>query len=71
MGDLMALEDLPALAEVAMQSGAHAAHTIERRLAGKETKPLRYRDLGTLAVISRFTAVAKIGPLRWAASSAG
>ena len=47
-----------------MQSGAHAAHTIERRLEGKEPKPLHYRDLGTLAVISRFTAVAKIGPLR-------
>jgi NADH dehydrogenase len=64
VGDLMALDDLPALAEVAMQSGAHAAHSIERRLAGKEPKPLHYRDLGTLAVISRFTAVAKVGPLR-------
>jgi NADH:ubiquinone reductase (H+-translocating) len=64
VGDLMALDDLPALAEVAMQSGAHAAHTIERRLQGKEPKPLHYRDLGTLAVISRFTAVAKIGPLQ-------
>jgi NADH dehydrogenase len=64
VGDLMALDDLPALAEVAMQSGAHAAHTIERRLEGKDPKPFHYRDLGTLAVISRFTAVAKIGPLR-------
>ena len=64
VGDLMALDDLPALAEVAMQSGAHAAHTIERRLEGKESKPLHYLDLGTLAVISRFTAVAKIGPVQ-------
>ena len=64
VGDLMALDDLPALAEVAMQSGAHAAHTIERRLEGKEPKPFHYRDLGTLAVISRFTAVAKVGPIR-------
>ena len=47
-----------------MQSGAHAAHTIVRRLEGKPTKPFRYRDLGTLAVISRFTAVAKIGPIK-------
>ena len=47
-----------------MQSGAHAAHTIVRRLEGKPTKPFRYRDLGTLAVISRFTAVAKIGPVQ-------
>ena len=61
VGDLMALDDLPALAEVAMQSGAHAAHTIERRLEGKQSKPFHYLDLGSLAVISRFTAVAKIG----------
>ena len=31
---------------------------------GQEPKPFHYRDLGTLAVISRFTAVAKVGPLR-------
>ncbi len=64
VGDLMALDDLPGVAEVAMQSGAHAAHTIVRRLGGKPAKPFRYRDLGTLAVISRFRAVAEIGPLR-------
>jgi NADH dehydrogenase len=65
VGDLMSLDDLPALAEVAMQSGAHAAHTIRRRLRGDNaSKPLHYRDLGTLAVISRFRAVAKIGPVQ-------
>ena len=64
VGDLMSHGDLPGVAEVAMQSGAHAAHSIVRRLEGKPTKPFRYRDLGTLAVISRFTAVAKVGPLK-------
>jgi NADH dehydrogenase len=64
VGDLMALNDLPGVAEVAMQSGAHAAHTIVRRLEGKEPKEFRYHDLGTLAVISRFTAVAHIGPFQ-------
>ena len=64
VGDLMALDDLPGVAEVAMQSGAHAARTIVRRLEGKPAKPFRYRDLGTLAVISRFRAVAEIGPVR-------
>jgi NADH dehydrogenase len=65
VGDLMALDDLPGVAEVAMQSGAHAALAIRRRLRGKdEVKPFRYHDLGTLAVISRFRAVAKVGPLR-------
>ena len=64
VGDLMALGDLPYVAEMAMQSGAHAAHSIVRRLDGKPTKPFRYRDLGTVAVISRFTAVAQIGPVK-------
>jgi NADH dehydrogenase len=64
VGDLMAHGNLPGVAEVAIQSGAHAAHSIERRLDGKPTKPFKYRDLGTLAVISRFTAVAQIGPIK-------
>ncbi len=65
VGDMMAHRDnLPGVAEVAIQSGVHAAHSIVRRLEGKPSKPFHYRDLGTLAVISRFTAVAKIGPLR-------
>ena len=64
VGDLMALNNLPGVAEVAMQSGAHAAHTIERHLRGHaDSKPFHYRDLGTLAVISRFRAVADIGPV--------
>ena len=36
IGDMMALDDLPGVAEVAMQSGIHAANTIKRRLHGKE-----------------------------------
>ena len=64
VGDLMALDHLPGLAQVAIQSGAHAAHSIVRRLGGREPKRFHYHDLGTLAVISRFRAVAKVGPLR-------
>jgi NADH dehydrogenase len=64
VGDLMALDDLPGVAEVAIQTGAHAAHSIERRLQGNEPKPFRYHDLGTLATIARFRAVAHIGPLQ-------
>lgn len=64
VGDVMALNDLPGVAEVAIQSGAHASFMIRRRVAGKPgKKDFRYRDLGTLAAISRFRAVAKIGPL--------
>ena len=62
VGDLMALNGLPGLAEVAMQSGHHAARTIVRRLRGREAKPFRYIDLGTMATIARFRAVVSIGP---------
>jgi NADH dehydrogenase len=64
VGDLMALGDLPGMAEVAMQSGRHAARTITGRLEGKPDTPLRYRDLGSMATISRFSGVAMIGPFR-------
>ncbi len=65
VGDLMALNDLPGVAEVAMQSAAHAGHTIGRRLKGNTAlRPFHYHDLGTLAVISRFRAVAKVGPVK-------
>jgi NADH dehydrogenase len=64
VGDLMALDGLPGVAEVAMQSGHHAARTITRRLAGRPTKPFRYRDLGTMATISRFRAVVTVGRLQ-------
>jgi NADH dehydrogenase len=64
VGDLMALNGLPGLAEVAMQSGHHAARTIVRGLRGKPSKPFRYLDLGTMSTISRFKAVATVGRLQ-------
>ena len=65
IGDLMSLNHLPGVAEVAMQSGRHAARSIVRRLRGDDTtRAFRYRDLGTMATISRFRAVAWFGPVR-------
>jgi NADH:ubiquinone reductase (H+-translocating) len=60
----MALDGLPGVAEVAMQSGHHAARTIIRALDGKPSSPFRYRDLGTMATIARFRAVVSIRRLR-------
>jgi NADH dehydrogenase len=64
IGDLAALDELPGQAEVAMQGGRHAAHTIRARLNGSEPRPFRYRDLGSMATVSRFRAIAVLGPLR-------
>ncbi len=65
VGDLMALDGLPGLAEVAIQSGRHAAAEIRRRLAGDaQPQPLRYRDLGSLAAVSRYYAIGERGRAR-------
>jgi NADH:ubiquinone reductase (H+-translocating) len=65
VGDLMALNDLPGLAEVAMQSGRHAASEIRRRLDGEtEPRPFHYVDLGALAAISRWYAIGERGRIR-------
>ncbi|WP_199512399.1 NAD(P)/FAD-dependent oxidoreductase [Nucisporomicrobium flavum] len=64
IGDMMALDDLPGVAQVAIQSGRHAAGQIKRRLAGKQTgQKFSYFDKGSMATISRFSAVASIGKL--------
>jgi NADH dehydrogenase len=65
VGDLMALEGLPGLAEAAIQSGRHAATEIRRRLGGApRPRPLRYRDLGSLAAVSRYYAIGERGHAR-------
>jgi len=64
VGDMMGLDGLPGVAEVAMQSGRHAAKTIVRRIEGEDAaQPFRYRDLGTAATIARFRALVYRGRL--------
>jgi NADH dehydrogenase len=58
VGDMTALDDLPGVAEVAMQGSLHAANTIRHRLLGRDhDKAFKYRDLGSVAVVGRFRAV--------------
>jgi NADH:ubiquinone reductase (H+-translocating) len=66
LGDIAAIVDektqevLPQLGSVALQSGEHAGETIARRIAGKKTKPFKYRDKGTMAAIGRRAAVVQM-----------
>ena len=60
VGDMTSLNNLPGVAEVAMQGSLHSANTVLRRLKGKETKDFTYRDLGSVATIGRFRAVVKV-----------
>jgi NADH dehydrogenase len=58
VGDMAALDNLPGVAEVAMQGSLHAANTIRRRLTGdEEALPFKYRDMGSVAAIGRFRAI--------------
>jgi NADH:ubiquinone reductase (H+-translocating) len=57
-GDMMSLDKLPGVAEVAMQTGIYAGRSISHQAQGKTfDKPFKYRDLGSAAYISRGKAV--------------
>jgi len=65
IGDMMSLDHLPGVAEVAMQQGLFAGRTIRRRLRGDETvKSFKYIDLGSMATIGRFRAVVEFKRIR-------
>ncbi len=67
IGDLAHFEQaghpLPGVAPVAMQQGRYVARVIRDRLKGRASKPFRYFDKGSLAVIGRKYAVVEIGKL--------
>ncbi|MGY1809008.1 NAD(P)/FAD-dependent oxidoreductase [Blastococcus sp. SYSU D00669] len=66
VGDMMSLDKLPGVAQVAIQGGKYAADAIKRRIAGKApAKPFHYFDKGSMATISRFSAVADIGNFKF------
>ncbi|MGY1772112.1 NAD(P)/FAD-dependent oxidoreductase [Blastococcus sp. SYSU D00813] len=66
VGDMMALDKLPGVAQVAIQGGRYAAKAITLRMEGKAPqKPFRYKDKGSMATISRFSAVADIGKFKF------
>jgi len=65
VGDMISLDNLPGVAQVAIQGAKYAAKEIERRLDDQPPqKPFSYFDKGSMATISRFSAVALVGKLR-------
>ncbi|MCY7396964.1 MAG: NAD(P)/FAD-dependent oxidoreductase [Nocardioides sp.] len=65
VGDMIALDNLPGVAQVAIQSSRYAAKEIRGRIEGKPAQePFHYFDKGSMATISRFRAVAMVGKLR-------
>ena len=79
VGDMASLNGYPGVAQVAIQGGRYAAARIRQRLAAEPAAlggdaengsgataypPFVYRDKGSMAPISRFSAVASIGRIR-------
>ena len=65
VGDMISLDNLPGVAQVAIQGAKYAAKTIQGRVEGKAPQgPFKYFDKGSMATISRFRAVAMVGKLR-------
>jgi NADH dehydrogenase len=55
---------LPSVAPVAMQQGRYAARNVLDDLKGRERRPFRYVDKGSMATIGRSRAVLETGRLR-------
>jgi NADH dehydrogenase len=69
IGDIASVPGVPGMAQGAIQGAKYAARTIRSELRGSapaERKPFHYFDKGSMATVSRFSAVAKIGRLEMA-----
>lgn len=65
VGDLAAVPGVPGVAQGAIQEARYVAARIAARAAGDEVdaQPFTYRDKGSMATISKFSAVVKMGRL--------
>jgi NADH:ubiquinone reductase (H+-translocating) len=69
VGDLMSVPGVPGMAQGAIQGAKYAATIIKQAAKGQdnpaERKPFKYFDKGSMALISRYSAVAKVGKLEF------
>ncbi|WP_421845605.1 NAD(P)/FAD-dependent oxidoreductase [Mycobacterium sp.] len=68
VGDMAAVEGVPGVAQGAIQGGKYVATAIKAELAGADPtqrEPFQYYDKGSMATVSRFSAVVKIGPVEF------
>ena len=68
VGDMMAVDGVPGQAQGAIQGAKYAANLIKAELngAGSGTRqPFKYFDKGSMATVSKHSAVAKVGKLEF------
>jgi len=69
VGDMASVEGVPGQAQGAIQGAQYVATAIKSELKGADPtarEPFQYFDKGSMATVSRFSAVTKIGPLEFA-----
>ena len=64
VGDMASVPGVPGMAQAAIQGGKYAARAIMAAEPG-DRSPFRYFDMGSMATVSRFSAVVQIGPVRF------
>jgi NADH:ubiquinone reductase (H+-translocating) len=69
VGDLMSVPDVPGMAQGAMQGARYATTQIKHAVKGQDDpatrKPFKYLNKGSMALISRYSAVAQVGKLEF------
>ena len=70
VGDLMSVPGVPGMAQGAIQGAHYATTPIKHAVKGRDDpanrKPFKYLDKGSMALISRYSAVAKVGKVEFA-----
>jgi NADH dehydrogenase len=69
VGDLMSVPGVPGMAQGAIQGAKYVTKLIKHSVAGRDDPstraPFKYFDKGSMATVSRFSAVAKVGKLEF------
>ena len=68
VGDMTLIDGVPGQAQGAIQGARYAARLIKAELKGDypaTREPFKYFDKGSMATVSRYSAVAKVGPLEF------
>jgi NADH dehydrogenase len=68
VGDMAAVEGVPGMAQGAIQGAKYVAKAVKAELKGADPaqrEPFQYFDKGSMATVSRFSAVAQVGPVEF------
>ncbi|OBK21619.1 NADH dehydrogenase [Mycobacterium asiaticum] len=70
VGDLMSVPDVPGMAQGAIQGAHYATKVIKHVVKGKDDpatrEPFKYFNKGSMALVSRYSAVAQVGKVQFA-----